>query len=175
MELATSKGICIFITTAIARLIPKELLRLQKKKKDFQQEFGNACFPIHMLALDIISLFLFLLIWLMKSGISLWLCYEFLWVIKTLCTFSYSLLYFGLQQSLNMQVFLKGVNALMLCSQLLVNSECGLTRGALQLRSRNKEPFWGFPRGAVVGSPSANAGDTGSSPGLGGSLMPWSD
>ena len=30
---------------------------------------------------------------------------------------------------------------------------------------------WGFPGGAVVGSPPANAGDTGSSPGLGGSHM----
>ena len=32
----------------------------------------------------------------------------------------------------------------------------------------------GFPGGAVVGSPPANAGDTGSSPGLGGSHMPRS-
>ena len=33
----------------------------------------------------------------------------------------------------------------------------------------------GFPGGAVVESLPANAGDTGSRPGLGGSLMPWSD
>ena len=33
----------------------------------------------------------------------------------------------------------------------------------------------GFPGGAVVGSPPANAGDTGSSPGLGGSHMPRSN
>ena len=33
----------------------------------------------------------------------------------------------------------------------------------------------GFPGGAVVGSLPANAGDTGSSPGLGGSHMPRSD
>ena len=33
----------------------------------------------------------------------------------------------------------------------------------------------GFPGGAVVESLPANAGDTGSSPGLGGSHMPWSD
>ena len=33
----------------------------------------------------------------------------------------------------------------------------------------------GFPGGAVVESPPANAGDTGSSPGLGGSHMPRSD
>ena len=33
----------------------------------------------------------------------------------------------------------------------------------------------GFPGGAVVESLPANAGDTGSSPGLGRSHMPWSD
>ena len=32
-----------------------------------------------------------------------------------------------------------------------------------------------FPGGTVVGSPPANAGDTGSIPGLGGSHMPWSN
>ena len=32
----------------------------------------------------------------------------------------------------------------------------------------------GFPGGAVVENPPANAGDTGSSPGLGRSHMPWS-
>ena len=32
----------------------------------------------------------------------------------------------------------------------------------------------GFPGGAVVENPPASAGDTGSSPGLGGSHMPWS-
>ena len=37
-----------------------------------------------------------------------------------------------------------------------------------------KEEFWGFPGGAVVENLPANAGDTGSSPGLGGSHMPWS-
>ena len=35
--------------------------------------------------------------------------------------------------------------------------------------------MWGFPGGAVVGSLPANAGVTGSSPGLGGSHMPWSN
>ena len=39
----------------------------------------------------------------------------------------------------------------------------------------NKMVFWGFPGGAVVGSLPANAGDAGSSPGLGGSHMPRSD
>ena len=33
----------------------------------------------------------------------------------------------------------------------------------------------GFLGGTVVRSPPANAGDTGSSPGLGGSHMPWSN
>ena len=32
-----------------------------------------------------------------------------------------------------------------------------------------------FPGGAVVKNPPANAGDMGSSPGLGGSHMPWSN
>ena len=34
---------------------------------------------------------------------------------------------------------------------------------------------WGFPGGTVVENLPANAGDTGSSPGLGGSHMPWSN
>ena len=38
-----------------------------------------------------------------------------------------------------------------------------------------KKIFWDFPGGAVVKSPPANAGDTGLSPGLGGSHMPRSD
>ena len=36
-----------------------------------------------------------------------------------------------------------------------------------------KTIFWGFPGGAVVENLPANAGDTGSSPGLGGSHMLW--
>ena len=36
-------------------------------------------------------------------------------------------------------------------------------------------PCWGFPGGAVVENLPANAGDTGSSPGLGRSHMPRSD
>ena len=35
--------------------------------------------------------------------------------------------------------------------------------------------MWGFPGGAVVENPPANAGDTGSSPGLGRSHMPQSN
>ena len=38
-----------------------------------------------------------------------------------------------------------------------------------------KKKSWGFPGGAVVGNPPANAGDTGSSPGLGRSHMPRSN
>ena len=39
----------------------------------------------------------------------------------------------------------------------------------------NKKMIRGFPGGAVVENLPANAGDTGSSPGLGRSHMPWSD
>ena len=38
-----------------------------------------------------------------------------------------------------------------------------------------KNQFAGFPGGAVVENPPANAGDTGSSPGPGGSHMPRSN
>ena len=38
-----------------------------------------------------------------------------------------------------------------------------------------KTTMRGFPGGAVVENLPANAGDTGSSPGLGGSRMPWSN
>ena len=40
---------------------------------------------------------------------------------------------------------------------------------------RKKKKLRGFPGGAVVENPPANAGDTGSSPGLGGSHMPQSN
>ena len=39
---------------------------------------------------------------------------------------------------------------------------------------KHLKSFWGFPGGAVVENPPANAGDTGSSPGLGRSHMPQS-
>ena len=38
-----------------------------------------------------------------------------------------------------------------------------------------KDESWGFPGGAVVKNPPANAGDTGSSPGLGRPHMPRSN
>ena len=43
------------------------------------------------------------------------------------------------------------------------------------LLSNKKEQNKGFPGGAVVKNPSANAGDMGSSPGLGRSHMPQSN
>ena len=41
-------------------------------------------------------------------------------------------------------------------------------------KQQHQKTVRGFPGGAVVESPPANAGDTGSSPGLGGSRMPRS-
>ena len=40
--------------------------------------------------------------------------------------------------------------------------------------NKTKSLFWGFPGGAVVENLPANAGDVGSSPGLGRFHMPWS-
>ena len=42
-------------------------------------------------------------------------------------------------------------------------------------QQRNQKMFGGFPGGTVVENLPANAGDTGSSPGLGRSHMPWSN
>ena len=47
---------------------------------------------------------------------------------------------------------------------MIFNNKCAL-----------KNVYWGFPGGAVVEYLPANAGDTGSSPGLGGSHMPRSN
>ena len=49
------------------------------------------------------------------------------------------------------------------------------TKPKISRRKEIKRPEWGFPGGAVVGSLPANAGDEGSSPGLGGSRVPRSD
>ena len=46
---------------------------------------------------------------------------------------------------------------------------------AVKSREESKGNYRGFPGGAVVENLPANAGDTGSSPGLGGSHMPWSN
>ena len=43
------------------------------------------------------------------------------------------------------------------------------------IKTLKSMPLWGFPGGAVVENLPANAGDTGSSPGLGRSHMPQSD
>ena len=45
----------------------------------------------------------------------------------------------------------------------------------LALLEKYLKDSWGFPGGAVVENLPANAGDTGSSPGLGGSHMPRSN
>ena len=42
-------------------------------------------------------------------------------------------------------------------------------------QQNEKTTYWGFPGGAVVKNPPANAGDTGSSPGPGRSHMPQSN
>ena len=61
----------------------------------------------------------------------------------------------------------------------VINSDAAFTLfsetvecGCLDHHERN--PTLGFPGGTALGSPPANAGDTGSSPGPGGSRMPWS-
>ena len=43
------------------------------------------------------------------------------------------------------------------------------------VREREIKRVWGFPGGTVVERLPANAGDTGCSPGLGRSHMPWSN
>ena len=53
---------------------------------------------------------------------------------------------------------------------------CLLLPGVTQSSEESsKIPQEGFPGGAVVKNPLANAGDTGSSPGPGRSHMPWSN
>ena len=44
-----------------------------------------------------------------------------------------------------------------------------------QQKNLKKKKLWGFPGGTVVENLPANAGDTGSNPGLGGSHMLWSN
>ena len=50
-----------------------------------------------------------------------------------------------------------------------------LNPGHMESLKTFKKTLWGFPGGAVVESLPANAGDMGSSPGLGGSHMPRSN
>ena len=55
------------------------------------------------------------------------------------------------------------------------NEHCG-EEGNLEKASQDRRlGSWAFPRGAVVKNSPANAGDTGSSPGLGRSHVPWSN
>ena len=51
----------------------------------------------------------------------------------------------------------------------------GKIRIILLQKTLLKNKSWGFPGAAVVKNPPANAGDTGSSPGLGRSHMPRSN
>ena len=55
------------------------------------------------------------------------------------------------------------------------DGEFSVIYGEGSLREQSKICFEGFPGGAVVENPPANAGDTGSIPGLGRSHMPWSN
>ena len=50
-----------------------------------------------------------------------------------------------------------------------------MTAVAVVRSDQAQDLFWGFPGGAVVENLPANAGDTGSSPGLGRSHMPRSN
>ena len=61
----------------------------------------------------------------------------------------------------------------MLIALFAIIKNCNQFRRPLIGKSLNK--LWGFPGGAVVESLPANAGDAGSSPGLGRSHMPQSN
>ena len=50
-----------------------------------------------------------------------------------------------------------------------------ISQNQAHLKPSQKYSLWDFPGGTVVDNLSANAGDTGSSPGLGRSHMPWSN
>ena len=59
---------------------------------------------------------------------------------------------------------------------MVAAGELGFFDGAWLLRGRVESgKSWGFPGGAVVENLPADAGDTGSSPRLGRSHMPWSN
>ena len=63
-------------------------------------------------------------------------------------------------------------------SQAQTSLQLPVTTDTLSITKLNllfKICFWGFPGGAVVKNPPANAGDTGSSPGPGRSHMPRSN
>ena len=54
-------------------------------------------------------------------------------------------------------------------------AEPWLCTGTNEIYQLKFHPGWDFPGGAAVKNPPANAGDKGSSPGLGRSHMPWSN
>ena len=54
---------------------------------------------------------------------------------------------------------------------LMLNNNCSTGNGFLHIKLLSRD----FPGGTVVKNPPANAGDTGSSPGLGRSHMPRSN
>ena len=61
------------------------------------------------------------------------------------------------------------------CEPIYIISSTVVDRQALTFIGDHKTPLLGFPGGAVVENLPANAGDTGSSPGLGRSHMPRSN
>ena len=71
------------------------------------------------------------------------------------------------------QVLSKCYNKMTLYKEEESNLELGILQ--VNYNSLSKLNFGGFPGGAVVENLPANAGDTGSSPGLGGSHMPRSN
>ena len=70
--------------------------------------------------------------------------------------------------------FLERYNLPRLNQEEIENMNRPITNNEIETRIKNL-PTGGFPGGTVVESLPANAGDTGSSPGLGRSHMPWSN
>ena len=56
-----------------------------------------------------------------------------------------------------------------------IRNEKEVTTDTAEIQSSIRDYYMGFPGGAVVRNLPANAGDTGLSPGPGGSHMPWSN
>ena len=64
----------------------------------------------------------------------------------------------------------------LMCTKWLTNKNLLYKQiNKIKFKNSKKKRKWGFPGGAVVKNPPANAGDTGSSPGLGRSHMPRSN
>ena len=73
---------------------------------------------------------------------------------------------------LNLSNSISEFNMIIIC--MLFKKSVSVTN-CMHLFSKVKRKLQGFPGGAVVGSPPANAGDMGSGSGLGGSHMPRSN